>query len=65
MTVWHPLTIQITSDSSDVVPQEHQVQVQVQAQVTTGLSPSSMQHWIYYLRGKCATQNLWFLKNRI
>jgi len=35
------MTIQITLDSSDVVPQEHQVQVQVQAQVTAGLSPSS------------------------
>jgi len=32
MTVWHPLTIQITSDSSGVVPQQHQVQIQVQAQ---------------------------------
>jgi len=51
------MTIQITSDSSGVVPQEHEVQVQVQAQVTEQLSPSLVQHWIYYLRGKCATQN--------
>jgi len=53
------MTIQITSDSSDVVPQEQQVQVQVQvqAQVTAGLSPSSVQHGIYHLRGKCVTQN--------
>ena len=44
-TGWHPMTIQMTSDSSGVVPQEHQVQVQVQvqAQVTAGLSPSSVQ----------------------